>query len=132
MTQNPDAQPTIIFISYKRLKFTGFYLQETGKLKSIFFTIIWFVDISKTAIDTGVDFTIVKVDVNFRMAKGSTTSITSNNSLVDNFGRNFSDEVDCPFRVDLFLEAGDSKSDVSGIAGIELLTSMSHLISCQS
>ena len=23
MTQNPDAQPTIIFIGYKRLKFTG-------------------------------------------------------------------------------------------------------------
>merc|ERR1719300_1125953 len=132
MTQNPDAQPTIIFIGYKRLKFTWFYLQETGKLKSIFFTIVWFVDVSKTAIDAGVDFSIVKVDVNFWVAKGSTTSITSDNSLVDNFWRNFCDEVDCPFRVDLFLEAGDSKSDVSGIAGIKLLASMSHLISCQS
>merc|ERR1719204_1440029 len=108
------------------------YLQETEKLKSILFTIVWFVNVSKTAIDAGVDFTIVKVDVNFWMAKGSTTSITSNNSLVDNFGRNFCDEVDCPFRVDLFFEACDSKSDISGIACIELLASMSHLINCQS
>ena len=41
------------------------YLQETGKLKSIFFTIVWFVDVSKTAIDAGVDLSIVQVDVNF-------------------------------------------------------------------
>ena len=54
------------------------YLQETGKLKSIFFTIVWFVDVSKTAIDAGVDLSIVQVDVNFWMPKGSTTSITSN------------------------------------------------------
>ena len=54
------------------------YLQETGKLKSIFFTIVWFVDVSKTAIDAGVDLSIVQVDVNFWMAKGSTTSVTSN------------------------------------------------------
>ena len=42
----------------------------------IIFFIIRLEDISETAVDAGVRFTIVKVDVDSRVAEGSTTSVT--------------------------------------------------------
>ena len=42
----------------------------------IMFFIIRLEDISETAVDAGVRFTIVKVDVDSRVAEGSTTSVT--------------------------------------------------------
>lgn len=83
--------------------------------------------VSETAVNTGDRLVSVEIDVNLGMTK-SRVGITfaSYYAFVDNFGRNFSDQVDCPTSIGLLFFA--NKSGLANVIFGPDLTSVSDLL----
>jgi len=83
--------------------------------------------VSELTVDAAHGLPVVQVNVDLRVAQGTTTTVTGNNTLVDHYRGHLGDQVNSPLIIDLLFESSDREPHVSGVTLVPLLSSMGGL-----
>lgn len=101
--------------------------------------------VSELTVDAAHGLPVVQVNVDLRVAQGTTTTVTGNlqkwnsflellqrihfthNTLVDHYRGHLGDQVNSPLIIDLLFESSDREPHVSGVTLVPLLSGMGGL-----